>query len=485
MSAATPPPADDQKIEEIAAVLANTESRNDFVGFLRALGVSEERLDELMEGEGIEGLDDDIKEARERARRDLEALSKEDRERAENERDRLRLSQDSHFGGLAAGALGVAGLAVGGAVAGGATRAAGGELTGAGGVASGAGGVASGAARATVRSTAGQFVKTLLGGPKRKLAAGGLAAAGIAQATGADEGGQQARQPGGLTRAEAEDRIVDRVESGDFNPRENPEDQLLYSAARINPDDQLAGLLEQAGLGGEPDRQAFRRGGLVLGVQRPEAFAPHPTEPVLPEQEFIPVEEAKRQYLAFDDETISRIQAQLFAAGFYPDNVAYEDVAWGDRDDVTSFKAWENAVAAAERRAVGGRPITVANLLEERLEAAGGLEEATEEQREEDARKPISLTNPAELGNVLDRVARQTIGKKATDEQKRMFMKLVHTMERRQGQRLRSTPGEVTGPPSPAVAAEELLRQQMPAQAAASDVADTYNGFLSIIGAGG
>src|SRR5690606_24545474 len=81
------------------------------------------------------------------------------------------------------------------------------------------------------------------------------------------------------------------------------------------------------------------------------------------------VGELLQRFYKFDPQTLRRIQALLYAGGFYG-NVDIDQIRWGQHDE-DSFAAWTTAVARAARITAAGRDISVNDLLNEVAKAAG------------------------------------------------------------------------------------------------------------------
>ena len=88
------------------------------------------------------------------------------------------------------------------------------------------------------------------------------------------------------------------------------------------------------------------------------------------------------------------------------------------------------------------------------------------------------MARPVGNGDALNTVAQQTVGRKATQEEQRMFVSMFHALQTN----AQLTPsGGTYVTPDVDSQAEAYLRQSAPLEAAGHDIANTMNSFLKII----
>jgi len=214
-------------------------------------------------------------------------------------------------------------------------------------------------------------------------------------------------------------------------------------------------------------------------------------------------------------------QRQLYAAGFYGD-IDITKVSWGVHDEA-SFVAWAQAVARASRFFEAGKKASVDDVLRaaarERLGNAGimGGAGGAGGGGGGGGARTVSLSDPLSLYSVLDSTAQSILGRKATAEEQRMFVGIVHSLQRESqlavqpesgaGQPLPADPNgdgrisqaeleaalasrrsdvsddtvSVGTPPSPEAQAESLLRTQNPTEAGAYDIASSFANFIQLL----
>lgn len=194
---------------------------------------------------------------------------------------------------------------------------------------------------------------------------------------------------------------------------------------------------------------------------------------------------------------LQQLQTALFAAGYFNGvrlggrdavDVRFEDIDWGNPDDPATQEAWKAAIAAAESRFLAGQRLTVEQVIEGRSRSRGGIDAALE--AEQEPAQVVTLSNPAEVGRLLDDVAVRVLGKEATNDQKRMAVALVHNLERQHAQQLAAAKQAqattmVVQPPSAQVVAEQFLEEQDPEAAQGMSGAAAYRSFLGMLQAGG
>jgi hypothetical protein len=237
------------------------------------------------------------------------------------------------------------------------------------------------------------------------------------------------------------------------------------------------------------------------------------------------VGEVLKAFYRLGPDGLRRMQALLFAGGFYGANVNLTDIPWGVADEA-SFSAWAQAVARAARMNAAGQDVTYQQVIGNAAESAGldmkDLEKALEGTDADlenllSATMPgdvftVALSDPAGLRSTLDRTASAVLGRKANPAEQRMFISMIHGMQR-EGQLTQQRGaaaaqsiaqagmfggaaeaagfGDETTPPGDQVVtyslpdvegqAEEALRNANPAEAGAHDIAAQFANFLEIM----
>jgi hypothetical protein len=181
-----------------------------------------------------------------------------------------------------------------------------------------------------------------------------------------------------------------------------------------------------------------------------------------------------------DPEAFLRLQLDLFKGGFFQPSVRLEEIQAGTLDD-TTLDAYYNLMQWTARYNAAGEDVTTEDVLRERSEKGLGI------LREQLAKARsgggggggniVSLADPAGLAQALHQVAQQTIGRKATADEQRMFVSMFHAM---QSGAQSAESGTVVNPDVQGQA-EQMLRQQAPVEAQAHDISTTFNSFLKII----
>jgi hypothetical protein len=183
-----------------------------------------------------------------------------------------------------------------------------------------------------------------------------------------------------------------------------------------------------------------------------------------------------------DKEGFAALQQQLFMGGFFNPNVAMEEIQVGTLDDNT-MDAWFNLLQWTARYNEAGEDTTWEEVLSERsAKLLGPLREQLARSRSGGGGggggNMVALADPAGLAQALNQVAIQTVGRKATPDEQRMFVATFHAM---QSGAQSATSGTVITPDVQGQA-EQMLRQNAPVEAQSHDVARTFDDFLDIIG---
>jgi len=233
--------------------------------------------------------------------------------------------------------------------------------------------------------------------------------------------------------------------------------------------------------------------------------------------------ETLKQFYRMTPSVLRRTQALLYAGGFYGD-VDVTDVAWGTHDE-QSFAAWAQLIERTARLNMAGEEVTYTKVLSEAALAAGldmdsfrtALESGDDQSLEsllgmaggevEGRLIDIILSDPNALRSTMDRASSAVLGRKSNAAEQRMFISMIHGLQR-EGQTARQTaepqvmdfgtdpasmlglddsfaqPGDVVteyAPPDEGATAEQLARQQNPAEAGAHDIAIQFASFLDLL----
>lgn len=215
-----------------------------------------------------------------------------------------------------------------------------------------------------------------------------------------------------------------------------------------------------------------------------------------------------KSFYTFDRGRLLEVQRQLYAGGFMGD-IDISDVNWGQHDEST-FVAWAAAVTRAARYFAAGRKLTVDEVLASA--ASDRLGQQEDGSGGGGQQRVVSLSDPLALNQLLDSQAQSTLGRKATAQEQRMFVGIVHELQRSSqlaAQPVSRTSGDYdtdrsgdlsqaeveaalagggdsgnqggvveTTQPSPDAQAEAMLRSQHPVEAQAHDIDGQFRNFL-------
>lgn len=237
-----------------------------------------------------------------------------------------------------------------------------------------------------------------------------------------------------------------------------------------------------------------------------------------------------QRFYRLSPENLRRIQALLFAGGFFG-QADVTDVRWGEHDE-NSFSAWAGLIQRTARFNAAGEDVTYSQVLDQAAEAAGidpeilgdvlgdeaDLEEYLAGAQEQGDFIQIMLSDPNGLRSTIDQVASSVLGRRANADEQRMFISFIHGIQR-QGQTAiqRGQAGaqaavqlggdlsgqiDVAGElgygddmptagdtiveyaaPDEAASAEALIREQNPEEAGAHDVALQVANLLELLNA--
>lgn len=232
------------------------------------------------------------------------------------------------------------------------------------------------------------------------------------------------------------------------------------------------------------------------------------------------VGEVLKKFYQLSPTTLRRMQALLFAGGFFGD-AEIDDIAWGQHDDV-SFSAWAGAVARTARLNAAGKDVTYQQVIGDAAWAAGldpetlgdVLESGDDKSLEdllgglaggEGQQIDVMLSDPNALRATMDRAASAVLGRKANAAEQRMFISMIHDVQRSgqiavqkgEGVEIGTDPAAMAGfddtplqagdvvtqytPPAEEADAEAFARQQNPAEAGAHDIAIQFANLLEML----
>lgn len=175
--------------------------------------------------------------------------------------------------------------------------------------------------------------------------------------------------------------------------------------------------------------------------------------------------------------SLTGLQQQLFAGGFYQKSAGMDDIEFGTLDELT-VDAYYTLMQWTARYNASGADLTVDDVLAERsAKMIGPLREKLAKQKSQ-AGRTISLADPTGLAQAINQVSTDTVGRKATPDEQRMFVAMFHALQ----SGAQSVEGGTAVNPDVSGQAEAFMRQQAPTEAAGHDMASTFNSFLSIIG---
>lgn len=238
-----------------------------------------------------------------------------------------------------------------------------------------------------------------------------------------------------------------------------------------------------------------------------------------------------KRFYQLSPDHIRRVQAMLYAGGFYGD-VDVTDIRWGDHDEA-SFSAWAELLARTAKLNAAGQDVTYTDVLAQAATDAGidldilgdlfeeGSEEAIEDYLDRTTGEgdliQITLSDPNSLRATMDQAASAVLGRRATPAEQQMLISAIHGIQRQGQAAMQGKPGlfaqqlegdlsgntDIPGslgfgdefpsgggdtiieyaPPDEAATAEALLREQNPGEAGAHDVANQVANLLQLLNA--
>jgi hypothetical protein len=165
----------------------------------------------------------------------------------------------------------------------------------------------------------------------------------------------------------------------------------------------------------------------------------------------------------------------MLVGGLYPRGVRAKDIKLGVIDEY-SFNAYERLVQRTLMRQQAGQQVTLKDVLDEAFRSGAGVAQGVLEGP--NGPKLIRLADPAAVSEVLDNAAQQTLGRKATQDEERLFIAAFHQMQRREQY---ADSGEVVSPDAGAQA-KQFLTQNNANEAAGYNLVQQFNNFAQIMG---
>jgi len=140
-----------------------------------------------------------------------------------------------------------------------------------------------------------------------------------------------------------------------------------------------------------------------------------------------------KAFYRLPEQDLLELQKHLFAGGFYGDR-GITDIAWGEHGE-DSFAAYAQALERAARYYGAGADIGYWDVIRMASEAGAGV-------RAEGVTGPngsgtrvlggrnVDLSDPAALRLTLDETSRAILGRRASTEEQRVFVSLLHSLQR-------------------------------------------------------
>lgn len=324
---------------------------------------------------------------------------------------------------------------------------------------------------------------------RTRRAGAGLGAAitaGHAFGDASPDGGDGAAGPGGDEANTGLGGIVSGHRDDDQGaqtpaPAPSPTDPLA------NPEVARNEQISQARFGQSIEREAAE----ALELQEQIAGQSDPSGEVvvdfegIPRRDATPITESPEQAVSHilnaDERWLKNHQQKLYAAGFYDES--FEEIRWG-------FPGPETQRAALQfmRWAAGfeedGEKVVWHRALDKIADESGGFEEPEDP---EAPRDPVQLSDPASVGQMADKLYRNIAGRKATDEEKRAAVAMIHRLQREKSQqiwdaRVNEISGAEVEQVDPASRIAEQVEETAPEDVMDVDVREAAEGFRRTIG---
>lgn len=185
------------------------------------------------------------------------------------------------------------------------------------------------------------------------------------------------------------------------------------------------------------------------------------------------------QTAAKSPDEFARLQQQLFLAGFYARSVSWDEIEHGTPDDATTDAFYAAMTRTARLNESDGGDRVVWDVVGDRV---GGMDATFRAALLSGGRggagRTVSLADPLAITQALNTVSQDTVGRKATPDEQRMFISMFHALQAD----AQGSGGGFRVTPDVGAQSEQFMRTQQPMQAAAKDISNTMNMFLGAVG---
>ena len=168
-------------------------------------------------------------------------------------------------------------------------------------------------------------------------------------------------------------------------------------------------------------------------------------------------------------------QQELFLAGFYAKSVSWNEIDHGFPDDASVDAFYAAMTRTARQNEANGSGLSVWDVVGDRV---AQMDSAFRAAALAGRGRTISLADPLAITNALNTVSQDVIGRKATPDEQRVFISMFHALQTN----AQSSGGGIRITPDVGAQSEQFMRSQQPMQAAAKDIDNTMNMFLSAVG---
>lgn len=185
-----------------------------------------------------------------------------------------------------------------------------------------------------------------------------------------------------------------------------------------------------------------------------------------------------RDLYRMDPGSLATLQQRLLAGGFYSGDVDAEDLALGTPDEDT-VKAYDRALQRAAAFNEADEDVTLDEVIDKAAAANAGKDKGKK-------RDPlvIAVTDPADIRQGVEAVARKALGRKLSDEEREKFVGLyqgIQAQTQRAAYAAQETGGTVTAAPNLSAFLAEKIRKEYGVEAGAHSLAETGNDFLDLL----